>query len=90
MTDFKLHGQLDFLEEIVMICRMATQSPKLPFGYNSSYFPHFNMHENYLHSAKFDVSTAALLNTKAYKDVTLYHEVSTFCQSLQLHQEAVA
>jgi len=22
-TDFKLHGQLDFLKEIVMICRMA-------------------------------------------------------------------
>jgi hypothetical protein len=66
MTDFKLHGQLDFLEEIVMLCRMATQPLKLLFSYNSSSFPRFNMHENYLHSATLGVSTAALMNTKAY------------------------
>jgi len=28
MTDFKLHGQLDFLKEIVMICRMANHITK--------------------------------------------------------------
>lgn len=35
------------------------------------------MHGNYLHSVKFEVSSAALLNIKASKDVKLYHEVST-------------
>jgi hypothetical protein len=90
MTDFALHCQFNFLQHTVIVCRMATQSPKLLFCSNSSVFPHLNKQENYLYSAKFDISTTAILNSKAYKDVTLYDKVSTFWQSLQLHQETVA
>jgi hypothetical protein len=57
---------------------MATQPPQPLFRYNSSAFPHLNKHQNYLHSAKLDISTAAMLNSKAYWDVTVYDEVITF------------